>query len=102
MRTAYDVLKDTAAVNNFPIAVEGGWSTFEVPELGDDMVTVTLGDTVFTVMDYVDSEGEVSGYSWEHIEVAHGIENLIDCGGGDSEDDLLKVLDSSRFSTANR
>ena len=102
MRTAYDVLKDTAAVNNFPITVEGGWATFEVPELGDDMVSVTLGDTVFTVMDYVDSEGEVSGYSWEHIEVAHGIENLIDCGGGDSEEGLIRALESARFSPATR
>ena len=96
MRTAYDVLKDTAAVNNFPITVEGGWATFGVPELGDDMVSVTIGETVLTVMDYVDDDGEVTGYSWEHIEVAHGIENIIDCGGVDSEDDLIKVLDSSR------
>ena len=102
MRTAYDVLEDTAAVNDFPIAVEGGWSTFEVPELGDDMVSVTIGETVLTVMDYVDDDGEATGYSWEHIEVAHGIENLIDCGGGDSELGLIRALNSAAFSYTTR
>ncbi len=66
------------------------------------MVSVTLGETVLTVMDYVDDDGEVTGYSWEHIEVAHGIENIIDCGGVDSEDGLLKVLDSAQFPTVTR
>lgn len=102
MRTAYDVLKDTAAMNDFPIASESGWAIFEFPELGDDMVTVTLDDTVFTVLDYVDEIGRATGYSWEHIEVAHGIENFIDCGWVDSEEGLIRALNSARLSTATR
>lgn len=102
MRTAYDVLKDTAAVNNFPITVEEGWSVFEFPEMGDDMVTVTIGETIFTVMDYVDDNGEVTGYSWDHIEVAHGIENVLDCGGCDSEASLIRAFNSAHLSTVTR
>ena len=48
MRTAYDVLKDTAAVKKFPIADAGGWATLDLPKLGHEQVSVAHAKTVFT------------------------------------------------------